>query len=48
MKATYPQAVVIDLVENYRSASAILKLAQQLIEQDTSRSSEESEGHPFL
>ncbi|KAK5064523.1 hypothetical protein LTR84_000356 [Exophiala bonariae] len=37
MKATYPHTVVINLEENYRSASAILKLAQQLIEQDNGR-----------
>lgn len=39
MKVTYPQTVVINLEENYRSASAILQLAQNLIEQDTSRPS---------
>lgn len=37
MKTTYPQTVVINLEENYRSASAILKLAQKLIEQDAAR-----------
>jgi len=37
MKAFYPQTVVINLEENYRSCSAVLKLAQDVIEQDTSR-----------
>lgn len=37
MKATYPETVVINLEENYRSASAVLKLAQRVIEQDTTR-----------
>jgi len=37
MKATYPDTVVINLEENYRSASAVLKLAQRVIEQDSTR-----------
>lgn len=37
MKATYPETVVINLEENYRSASAVLKLAQRVIEQDATR-----------
>ncbi|KIW30349.1 uncharacterized protein PV07_06099 [Cladophialophora immunda] len=37
MKAFYPETVVINLEENYRSASAVLKLAQAVIEQDTDR-----------
>ena len=37
MKAFYPETVVINLEENYRSASAVLKLAQDVIEQDESR-----------
>ena len=37
MKAYYPDTVVINLEENYRSSSAVLRLAQDLIEQDTNR-----------
>lgn len=37
MKTVYPETVVINLEENYRSTSAILMLAQDLIEQDTTR-----------
>ncbi|EXJ95837.1 DNA helicase II/ATP-dependent DNA helicase PcrA [Capronia coronata CBS 617.96] len=37
MKTFYPETVVINLEENYRSASAVLRLAQAVIEQDTSR-----------
>ncbi|KAL6250629.1 ATP-dependent DNA helicase srs2 [Rhinocladiella similis] len=37
MKAFYPETVVVNLEENYRSASALLKLAQDVIEQDRSR-----------
>lgn len=37
MKAFYPETVVINLEENYRSSSAILKLAQDVIEQDSDR-----------
>ncbi|EXJ65063.1 hypothetical protein A1O7_01403 [Cladophialophora yegresii CBS 114405] len=37
MKAFYPETVVINLEENYRSTSAVLKLAQDVIEQDESR-----------
>ena len=37
MRNAYPDANVINLEENYRSASAILKLAQDVIEQDISR-----------
>ncbi|KAK4942251.1 ATP-dependent DNA helicase srs2 [Elasticomyces elasticus] len=37
MKTSYPETVVINLEENYRSASAVLKLAQDVIEQDTNR-----------
>ncbi|KIW17497.1 hypothetical protein PV08_04691 [Exophiala spinifera] len=37
MKAFYPETVVINLEENYRSASAVLELAQSVIEQDTNR-----------
>ena len=37
MKAYYPDTVTINLEENYRSSSAVLRLAQDLIEQDTSR-----------
>ncbi|KIW61742.1 hypothetical protein PV05_01829 [Exophiala xenobiotica] len=37
MKVFYPETVVINLEENYRSASAVLKLAQDVIEQDTNR-----------
>lgn len=39
MKAFYPETVVINLEENYRSASAVLKLAQEVIEQDNDRPS---------
>ena len=37
MKADYPDTVTINLEENYRSSSAVLRLAQDLIEQDTNR-----------
>lgn len=37
MKTAYPETIVINLEENYRSASAVLKLAQDVIEQDTTR-----------
>ena len=37
MKAYYPDTVVINLEENYRSSSAVLRLAQDLIEQDPDR-----------
>ncbi|KIX96062.1 uncharacterized protein Z520_08317 [Fonsecaea multimorphosa CBS 102226] len=37
MKLFYPETEVINLEENYRSASAVLKLAQDVIEQDTDR-----------
>ncbi|KIW98962.1 uncharacterized protein Z519_00625 [Cladophialophora bantiana CBS 173.52] len=37
MKAFYPETVVINLEENYRSASAVLRLAQDVIEQDANR-----------
>ena len=37
MKVCYPETVVINLEENYRSSSAILRLAQDVIEQDESR-----------
>jgi DNA helicase II / ATP-dependent DNA helicase PcrA len=37
MKEYYPETVVINLEENYRSVSAILNLAQDVIEQDESR-----------
>ncbi|KIW72358.1 hypothetical protein PV04_00557 [Phialophora macrospora] len=37
MKTFYPETVVINLEENYRSTSAVLKLAQDVIEQDESR-----------
>ncbi|EXJ76107.1 uncharacterized protein A1O5_00615 [Cladophialophora psammophila CBS 110553] len=37
MKAFYPETVVINLEENYRSASAVLRLAQDVIEQDVNR-----------
>ncbi|KIW84262.1 hypothetical protein Z517_03512 [Fonsecaea pedrosoi CBS 271.37] len=37
MKVFYPETVVINLEENYRSASAVLKLAQDVIEQDSDR-----------
>ena len=37
MKVSYPETLVINLEENYRSASAILKLAQDVIEQDDDR-----------
>jgi DNA helicase II / ATP-dependent DNA helicase PcrA len=33
----YPDTMVINLEENYRSSSAVLRLAQDLIEQDTNR-----------
>lgn len=37
MKVFYPETIVINLEENYRSASAVLELAQNVIEQDASR-----------
>ena len=37
MQAYYPDTVVINLEENYRSSSAVLKLAQEVIEQDSDR-----------
>jgi DNA helicase II / ATP-dependent DNA helicase PcrA len=37
MKAYYRDTVVINLEENYRSAAAILHLAQEVIDQDTER-----------
>jgi DNA helicase II / ATP-dependent DNA helicase PcrA len=37
MQAYYRDAVVINLEENYRSGGAILKLAQDVIDQDTAR-----------
>ena len=37
MKASYPDTLVVNLEENYRSASAILRLAQAVIEQDSDR-----------
>lgn len=37
MKTFYPETVVINLEENYRSASSVLKLAQDVIEQDNNR-----------
>ncbi|KAK5104573.1 ATP-dependent DNA helicase srs2 [Lithohypha guttulata] len=37
MKDYYPETVVINLEENYRSSSAILSLAQNVIEQDNER-----------
>ena len=37
MKSYYSDTVVINLEENYRSSSAVLRLAQDLIEQDTNR-----------
>ncbi|EHY52568.1 ATP-dependent DNA helicase srs2 [Exophiala dermatitidis] len=37
MKAFYPETVVINLEQNYRSASSVLRLAQEVIEQDTAR-----------
>lgn len=37
MRLTYPDTVVINLEENYRSCAAILHLAQDVIEQDTDR-----------
>jgi DNA helicase II / ATP-dependent DNA helicase PcrA len=37
MKAHYHDTVVINLEENYRSAAAILHLAQEVIDQDTER-----------
>jgi DNA helicase-2/ATP-dependent DNA helicase PcrA len=39
MRLAYPDTVVINLEENYRSCAAILKLAQDVIEQDTDRPS---------
>ncbi|KIX07045.1 uncharacterized protein Z518_05022 [Rhinocladiella mackenziei CBS 650.93] len=37
MKSFFPETVVINLEENYRSASAVLGLAQDVIEQDMNR-----------
>ncbi|KIV94372.1 hypothetical protein PV10_02145 [Exophiala mesophila] len=37
MKTVYPETVVINLEENYRSTSSILMLAQDIIEQDKDR-----------
>jgi DNA helicase II / ATP-dependent DNA helicase PcrA len=37
MRLAYPDTLVINLEENYRSCAAILKLAQDVIEQDTDR-----------
>lgn len=37
MRLAYPDTVVINLEENYRSCAAILNLAQDVIEQDTDR-----------
>ncbi|RMZ80704.1 hypothetical protein DV738_g2550, partial [Chaetothyriales sp. CBS 135597] len=37
MQAHYPETVVINLEQNYRSCSSILNLAQGVIEQDTER-----------
>lgn len=37
MKAYYPDTIVINLEANYRSSSAVLRLAQDVIEQDTNR-----------
>ncbi|RMZ87509.1 hypothetical protein DV736_g5262, partial [Chaetothyriales sp. CBS 134916] len=37
MKAYYPETVIINLEQNYRSCSSILNLAQDVIEQDTER-----------
>jgi len=39
MQAYYPGTVVINLEENYRSSSAVLNLAQDVIEQDEDRPS---------
>ncbi|KAK5101469.1 ATP-dependent DNA helicase srs2 [Exophiala xenobiotica] len=39
MQAYYPGTVVINLEENYRSSSAVLNLAQDVIEQDEERPS---------
>ncbi|KAJ9650981.1 ATP-dependent DNA helicase srs2 [Neophaeococcomyces mojaviensis] len=39
MQEYYPGTVVINLEENYRSSSAVLHLAQDVIEQDTERPS---------
>lgn len=39
MEEYYPGTVVINLEENYRSSSAVLALAQDVIEQDTDRPS---------
>ena len=37
MKNYYPETIIVNLEENYRSASAVLRLAQGIIEQDTNR-----------
>jgi DNA helicase-2/ATP-dependent DNA helicase PcrA len=37
MRLAYPDTVVVNLEENYRSCAAILKVAQDVIEQDTDR-----------
>ncbi|RMD41884.1 hypothetical protein DV735_g3245, partial [Chaetothyriales sp. CBS 134920] len=37
MQTHYPETVIINLEENYRSCSSILNLAQDVIEQDTER-----------
>ena len=39
MQTFYPETVVINLEENYRSCSSILNVAQDVIEQDTERPS---------
>ena len=38
MRNVYPDTVVINLEENYRSSAAILRFAQEIIEQDSARS----------
>ena len=37
MKSAYPETIIINLEENYRSSSAVLRLAQDVIEQDKAR-----------